>query len=319
MEMDNNNININNNKFIGLEYAVPKKVYNLKAMQQDQLGRSFNQNVTQASHPNSHKIAYGVVNMQNPFDYQKDIPVSNGIWQDSNLPMRGYTLSRSNLPVKVSETYGGSNQILNINAGNNMNSTPIKYSEFPPIGNLMLSMDTKKDLTSDENPSKLFMEEDLRIKEEQLNSLTKELKNQKDLFNKSLDYNQLGFKHDKINQKDLAQEIAPDSVESLFKTLSSELQSKEEALSDLRDKFECVLTALALDTENPITKYGNNDTESIARRIVLRIENLSKENQEMAKLLSFNSSKQTQIELELVRKENVELKERLRKLHETRS
>ena len=56
------------------------------------------------------------------------------------------------------------------------------------------------------------------------------------------------------------------------------------------------------------------DAESIAHKMVVRLENLTNENKEMAKMLAYGRSKETQIELQLAKKENLELREKIASL-----
>lgn len=149
----------------------------------------------------------------------------------------------------------------------------------------------------------------IQLKETQNECLENEIQKLKSIFNKGLNYKQSEVKYEKQNSHipSISLDI-PSNLELVFRKLSDSLQKKEEELSDTKQTLESVLTALALSPTNSITKYGRYDAEALAHKMVVRIETLTKENQEMAKMLAYGRSKETQIELQLMKKENGELK-----------
>lgn len=80
--------------------------------------------------------------------------------------------------------------------------------------------------------------------------------------------------------------------------------------------LESILTALALNPTNSMTKFGRYDPEALAHKMVVRLENLTKENKEMSKMLAYGRSKEAQIELQMMRNENEELKAKVMELQQ---
>ncbi|GAV54732.1 hypothetical protein ZYGR_0AS00540 [Zygosaccharomyces rouxii] len=158
----------------------------------------------------------------------------------------------------------------------------------------------------------------LQFKETQNESLENEVQMLKGIFNQGLDHKQSEFKNERQNPHvpPLSLEI-PDSVENMFKKMSESLQKKDEELIAANQTLESILTALALNPTNSMTKYGRYDPEALAHKTVVRIETLTKENQEMSKMLAYGRSKEAQIELQLMKKENEELKAKVMELQQS--
>lgn len=151
----------------------------------------------------------------------------------------------------------------------------------------------------------------LQIKETQMESLEEEIQRFRGLLNQGINYNQTAYKlrHDNARSDSMIE--IPKNLEQLFRRMSITLQEREDELADVRTRLESVLTALALDPSNSITKYGRYDAETIAHKTVVRIETLARENTEMAKMLAYGRAKETQIEIELLKRENYELRQQL--------
>ncbi|CAR28321.1 hypothetical protein ZYGR_0R00550 [Zygosaccharomyces rouxii] len=158
----------------------------------------------------------------------------------------------------------------------------------------------------------------LQFKETQNESLEHEVQMLKSIFNQGLDHKQSEFKNERQNPHvpPLSLEI-PDSVEDMFKKMSKSLQKKDEELIAANQTLESILTALALNPTNSMTKYGRYDPEALAHKTVVRIETLTRENQEMSKMLAYGRSKEAQIELQLMKKENEELKAKVMELQQS--
>lgn len=153
---------------------------------------------------------------------------------------------------------------------------------------------------------------ELQLKETQIESLETEIQKLKTAFNQGLMYKQGSFQNERISTEvDQTLEI-PASIETVFSKLSSSLQRKTKELDETNARLESIITAVALNPSNTITKFGRYDEEELAHKTITRLEMLTKENREMAKMLGYGRSKEAQIELELLRKENEELKEKIR-------
>lgn len=157
----------------------------------------------------------------------------------------------------------------------------------------------------------------LQIKETQNECLENEIQKFKTMFNQGLSYKQSEFKYERQNSHALCRPIeVPHNLELIFKNLSNTLHNREEELLETKQTLETVLTALALDPSNSVTKYGRYDAENISHKMVVRLETLTNENREMSKMLAYGRSKEVQIELQLARKEISELKTKISELHQ---
>lgn len=150
----------------------------------------------------------------------------------------------------------------------------------------------------------------LQMKDTQIESLENEIRSLKKLLNpQRISNNSLS---DATNGKDLdidTELLLPRSIESLYNELSSKLLTKEEELMETNDNLESLITSITLNPTNSITKNGRYDIETIAHKMIVKLEILNKENKEMAKMISYGRSKELQIELNLAQLENAKLKE----------
>lgn len=146
---------------------------------------------------------------------------------------------------------------------------------------------------------------DIQIKDTQIESLENEIQNLKSILNSNI--NDIS----KASNSDDDTVQIPKNLEIIFKKLSMALTEKDEELIKTKNDLESLITAIALDPSNSITKNGRFDIETVAHKLIVRLEILTKENNEMSKMLSYGRAKETQIELNLVKKENSELKEKI--------
>ena len=162
---------------------------------------------------------------------------------------------------------------------------------------------------------------DLQIKETQIQALENEVRLYKKLINDDLKFNQGintynnvnnsildSIEEDENDEDTLNKIIIPENMKTILYTLSTKLRETQEKLKATEDHLESILCAIALNPSNSITKDGRYDVETIAHKIIVRLEILTKENKEMAKMLSYGKSKEINIELNLAKRENMELK-----------
>ncbi|CAD6598991.1 BAK_1a_G0002490.mRNA.1.CDS.1 [Saccharomyces cerevisiae] len=204
----------------------------------------------------------------------------------------------------------------NMTAKTSINSTAFKNSFVPFNHVTALSMNNvnSNEMNSNKDDRMEALEVELQIKESQIESLENEIQRLKKIFNEGLNYKQNEHKYEKENCHIPQTFELPASLEVIFRKLSSSLHAKEKELAETKENLESILTALALNPTNSVTKYGRYDAESIAHKMVVRLENLTNENKEMAKMLAYGRSKETQIELQLAKKENLELREKIASL-----
>ncbi|SCU80357.1 LADA_0B06832g1_1 [Lachancea dasiensis] len=155
------------------------------------------------------------------------------------------------------------------------------------------------------------MQLELQLKETQIESLESEIQTFKQLFNQGFSLKQEHDEHVLSGPLESFPTEIPASLDAIFHTLSRTLTSKEKELEETKLRLESLITAIALNPSNAVTKMGRYDEEALAHKMVNRLEMLTKENKEMAQMLGYGRSKELQIELELLKKENQELKRKI--------
>lgn len=220
----------------------------------------------------------------------------------------------SEISTSTTGTISASKNSMDFNAQVNSSSFD---TTFGSLANHSMEEQQQK-LSNNRKDTKVELESlklKLQFKETQNESLENEVQMLKNIFNQGLDHKQTEFKSEKQNPHipPLYLEI-PENIENMFKKMSKSSQKKDEELMATNQTLESILTALALNPTNSMTKYGRYDPEALAHKTVVRIEALTKENQEMSKMLAYGRSKEAQIELQLLKKENEELKAKIMEL-----
>lgn len=224
------------------------------------------------------------------FNSRMDNSFNNGFVDNgttANTSMNFPLMNRNN---SIDVNYTDNNGITTNNNNNNSNSNNAKSNTNNNFENYNLQ---------------------LRIKESQIQYLELQIKNFKSILAKGNESKNVLA--DEMNSKEIE---LPENIINIFKKLSNVLQRKEQELDESKKRLESILTALALHPSNSISKDGRYDVEALAHRMVVRIETLTNENKEFSKMLAYGRAKEVQIELQLYKKENAELKETLRKLEE---
>lgn len=105
----------------------------------------------------------------------------------------------------------------------------------------------------------------------------------------------------------------PKNQEQLYTKLVETVKVTKKELEDTKTRLEALVTAIAL---NPNSNYKNGryDEEEIAHKIITKMQILTEENEELSKMLSYGKSKEKDIEIGLLRKQNVDLREKISKL-----
>ncbi|EJS44830.1 mum2p [Saccharomyces arboricola H-6] len=232
---------------------------------------------------------------------------ANDYWLDPMNSMSNNSKDTNGNPNDSMSSMSNMTTKTSINSAAFKNSfAPFNHVAAPPVNNV-----SSNDINSNKEDRMETMEVQLQIKESQIESLENEIQKLKKIFNEGLNYKQNEYKYEREASHIPQTFELPASLEVIFRKLSSSLRAKERELADTKENLESILTALALNPTNSVTKYGRYDAESIAHKMVVRLENLTNENKEMAKMLAYGRSKETQIELQLVKKENLELREKM--------
>lgn len=143
---------------------------------------------------------------------------------------------------------------------------------------------------------------EFQIKETQIETLEQEIKTLKNLLESQQNSNNLGTI------------IIPNNIEEIFKSLADSLEKKDEELKESKNITESLITAITLNPTNNITKDGRYDPETIAHKLLNRLEILTNENKEMGKMLSYGRSQEMLIQMNLLTEENKDLKDRINQL-----
>ena len=272
------------NNAASFNMSAPMNTYNYQNVPQAPLRNSLNNNIMNGATANDYWL--------DPMNNMTNNKDTNGNPNDSMSSMSNMTTKTSINGVAFKNSFVPFNHVTALSM-NNINSS---------------------ELNSNKDNRTEALEVELQIKESQIESLENEIQRLKKVFNEGLSYKQNEYKYAKEHSHIPQTFELPASLEVIFRKLSSSLRVKEKELAETKENLESILTALALNPTNSVTKYGRYDAESIAHKMVVRLENLTSENKEMAKMLAYGRSKETQIELQLAKKENIELREKIASL-----
>ena len=265
---------------------------------------------------NSNSAGFSMHSQMNGYQYYNQKSNSNAqdhsgnnIWQDKAAGVHGNDANSSINTIETANT--------SISATGNINGSKKGFLNSSihdrNISNVYETYsNTSDDKNSDQFDSFSDLKLTLQVKEAQIESLEAEIQKFKSIFNQGLQYKQQENKYEKKNSLIPSVVEIPSTLEHVFKKLSTALQDKERELVETKGNLESILTALALDPNNSTTKYGRYDVEALSHKMIVRIETLTAENQEMSKMIAYGRSKETEIELQLFKKENNELKEQIR-------
>lgn len=130
-------------------------------------------------------------------------------------------------------------------------------------------------------------------------------------------------KNDKLKSKKLAgiydgQETIqlPINHLELYSNLFKKLSTKEQELQDVKSRLETLLVSYSITNTNPyynstFTKDGAFDEQELTHKILNKLQILQQENQTLLKLISFGNKSSLLIELNMLKQENKQLKEKL--------
>lgn len=240
--------------------------------------------------------------------------------------------------IRNNENMKFNNRVSNINTDDKINIIPVPSTTLSYLNNNNSNSNTyHSPIINNTDNNRLnsdidalnSLKIDLQIKDTQIQALENEIKLYKKLINDGLKANKGTNKYNNVNnylldsieenesdEDTLSKIIIPKNVETILYTLATRLKETQEKLKTTEDSLESILCAIALNPSNSITKDGRYDVETIAHKIIVRLEILTKENKEMAKMLSYGKSKEINIELNLAKRENMELKERIKVLED---
>lgn len=106
----------------------------------------------------------------------------------------------------------------------------------------------------------------------------------------------------------------PSSVDGVFARLAAALAESEARARDATAALEAALAADAVGSVGAMSNRATSrsessaDTEATAHRVLTRLEALSRENQELARMLAYGRAQQAAVQLQLLRRENAALR-----------
>lgn len=106
----------------------------------------------------------------------------------------------------------------------------------------------------------------------------------------------------------------PSSVDGVFARLAAALAESEARARDATAALEAALAADAVGSVGAMSSRATTssessaDTEATAHRVLTRLEALSRENQELARMLAYGRAQQATVQLQLLRRENAALR-----------
>lgn len=106
----------------------------------------------------------------------------------------------------------------------------------------------------------------------------------------------------------------PSSVDGVFARLAAALAESEARARDATAALEAALAADsvgsvgAMSSRATTSSESSADTEATAHRVLTRLEALSRENQELARMLAYGRAQQAAVQLQLLRRENAALR-----------
>jgi hypothetical protein len=181
------------------------------------------------------------------------------------------------------------NNIYN-NNNNNYDSRILKQSE---------SKSTDNDVPEIEN-----YKTKLQLKDIIISKLESELEKMKDFQNTIL----------KTQNDSNGNFEIPKNYEDLYHKLVEKIQSTEAELNDTKIRLESLVTAISMNPNPSTYKNGRYDEEEISHKIISKLKMLTEENDELSRMVSYGKSKEKDIEIALLRKQNNDLLEKVIKL-----
>lgn len=106
----------------------------------------------------------------------------------------------------------------------------------------------------------------------------------------------------------------PKNYEDLYLKLVEKIQATESELADTKTRLEALVTAIAMNPNPSTFKNGRYDEEEISHKIISKLKMLTEENEELSRMVSYGKSKEKDIEIALLRKQNNDLLEKVAKL-----
>lgn len=106
----------------------------------------------------------------------------------------------------------------------------------------------------------------------------------------------------------------PSSVDGVFARLAAALAESEARARDATAALEAALAADSVGSVGAMSSRATTrsessaDTEATAHRVLTRLEALSRENQELARMLAYGRAQQAAVQLQLLRRENAALR-----------
>lgn len=206
--------------------------------------------------------------------------------------------SNPNYTLNQSANNSFSNDIISDNNNSSNNNKGFYNYNYGVLKNT-LSKSTDMDSSAIEN-----FKTSIQLKDIIIAKLESELEKAKDFQNTILK-----------TQNDSAGNFEiPKNYEELYHKLVEKIQSTESELQDTKLRLESLVTAISMNPNPATFKNGRYDEEEISHKIISKLKMLTEENDELSRMLSYGKSKEKDIEIALLRKQNADLLEKVAKL-----
>lgn len=113
--------------------------------------------------------------------------------------------------------------------------------------------------------------------------------------------------------------LMPSNLHHLFKDLTRTLNERTLELEDTKSRLEAMVVGSYMAKDKNITDHGSFDAQELAHRITNKMNVLHSENEALLKMISFSNKQSLSVELNLLKSENLALKEKLKKTSENKT
>lgn len=196
------------------------------------------------------------------------------------------------------------NNNINSNINNNINKN-FNINQFD--SRALKQNNQLKNSINNNDPSEIEnLKNKLQLKDIIISKLESELEKSKDFKNTIL----------KTQNESNGKFEIPKNYEDLYHKLVEKIQLTETELTETKTRLEALITAISMNPNPTSFKNGRYDEEEISHKIISKLKMLTEENDELSRMVSYGKSKEKDIEIALLRKQNSDLLEKMSKLEQ---
>ncbi|KAG0690097.1 Transcriptional activator spt7 [Pichia californica] len=335
---NNNNNSVNNNPINNNNNTYNNYLLQQQKQHQNSFSHPYNSNNIQSHNNNNNYVNYKNINNNNNNNNNTNTNKVTNNLQNSNSQSQNLNFNdhikihpqqqqsinninnnnnniNNNHQQSFSSGTTNNNFIYNSNTSqfnnDNNNNISVNTSDFNKAYNNYDSRVLKSNQSTklnDTDPSEIdSYKTKLQLKDIIISKLELELEKSKDFQNTILKTQ---------NDSNLNFEI-PKNHEELYHKLVEKCHLTEVELEDTKTRLESLITAISMNNSNNLNstfKNGRYDEEEISHKIITKLKMLTEENDELSRMVSYGKSKEKDIEIALLRKQNNDLLEKVAKL-----